>query len=222
MIDWSVAKMAAIPIASVHTEDGITDWSSVGRIYEHLACFYLSSVGFKAEIKDAAGYDILCECPDGRFFKVEVKSTTGKVLNACSSRGQRSTPVYRFSGMRNKAGSDVFMFFDRKTNYMALRLSEEMGDLKDKFELSHTEFSEYFTNHHLQRLISFSPPEDASYIFPTNGELLKLNRGFVRSNIDLVHEMKSIGVWQSTLSKFFGIGDKEWIRRICREDRSTQ
>ena len=221
MLDWSVARMAGIPNTSDHTEDDLTDWSSVGRIYEHLACFYLSSVGFKAEIKDAAGYDILCECPNGRFFKVEVKSTTGKFLNACNSRRQGSTPIYRFSGMRNKAGSDVFMFFDRKTNYMAMRLSEEMGDLKDKFELQHNEFSEYYTNHHLQRLTSFSPSKDASYIFPTNGERLKLNRGFVRSNIDLIHEMKSIGVWQSTLSKFFGIGDKEWIQRICREDRSS-
>ena len=49
------------------------NWKPVGRIYEHLACYYLSSVGITAEIKDGAGYDLLCETPNGVFFKVEVK-----------------------------------------------------------------------------------------------------------------------------------------------------
>ena len=52
-------------------------------------------------------------------------------------------------------------------------------------------------------------------------EKLKLNRDWVRDNVNIIHEMKSFGIWQSRISKLFDIGDVDWIRRICREDRNT-
>ena len=121
MIDWAVNRKVTIPPVSVHDEDAVTDWASIGRIYEHLACYYLSTVGFKAEIKDAAGYDILCECPDGKFFRVEVKSSTPRNYTG------RVKQEINFSGLRNKARADVFMFFDRNTNHMVIKFCGARG-----------------------------------------------------------------------------------------------
>ena len=223
MIDWSTERQLAIPPVSGHVEENVpaSGWSSIGRIYEHLACYYLSSIGFKAEIKDAAGYDILCECPDGKFFKVEVKSSIGRINSACKSRTARSTKVYRFSGIGNKAASDMFMFFDRATNFVVIKTRSEMGRLGTNCEISGYDFSEYSTNRHLSRIKDFGGYEDNTYLFPTTEETLKLNRSWVKDNMDLVAEMKAKGLWGSTLSKILGIGDKHWMQRIQRQHRNS-
>ena len=223
MIDWSTERQVAIPPISEHDEENVpaSGWADIGRIYEHLACYYLSSVGFKAEIKDAAGYDILCECPDGKFFKVEVKSSNGKILAACNGRRARTTKIYRFSGISKKAAADLFMFFDRSTNFVVIKTCSEMGILNNYYELSESDFSEYNTNRHLSRIKAFSGSADNEYLFPTNEETLKLNRSWVKDNMDLVAEMKAKGVWTSTLSKILGIGDTHWIKRIQRQHRNS-
>jgi hypothetical protein len=214
MIDWAVNRKVTIPPVSVHDEDAVTDWASIGRIYEHLACYYLSTVGFKAEIKDAAGYDILCECPDGKFFRVEVKSSTPRNYTG------RVKQEINFSGLRNKARADVFMFFDRNTNHMVIKFADELdisGDYKSFTMLS---FSDYHTQTSLAKLTSYVPGNELSYVSPSPDEALKLNRDWVLDNIDLVHQMKNKGIWQSTISKLFGIGDACWIKRISREDKN--
>lgn len=219
MLDWSIKKQTVVPLLSGHDEQGVVDWSHIGRVYEHLACYYLSSAGFKAEIRDAAGYDILCECPDGKFFKVEVKSTSGTVLSACKSRCKRTSKTFKYTGLKNKAVSDLFMFFDRTTNYMVMKTRQEMGECKAKIEISGKEFSEYNTNYHLSRIKSFSGSIDNSYIFPTEEDSVRLNRNWVRNNMDLVDEMKGKGIWQSTIAKILGVGDKWWVIRVHREHR---
>ena len=219
MINWSINKQTAVPICSNHSEDGVVDWKGVGRIYEHLACYYLSSAGFKAEIKDAAGYDLLCECPSGKFFKVEVKSSSGKLLAACSSRNKRTSRAFCFNGIQTKSAADLFMFFDRKTNHMVVKTRDEMGDLKDSIEISPFDFSEYQTNHHLLRIKSFIGSDDNAYIFPTKETELRLNRGWVRDNMEIVEDLKDRGVLTSAMSKMFGSGDCNWIRRMLREHR---
>ena len=223
MIDWSTERQVAIPPISEHDEENIpaSGWADIGRIYEHLACYYLSSVGFKAEIKDAAGYDILCECPDGKFFKVEVKSSIGRINAACKGSRARTTKVYRFNGLGNKAAADLFMFFDRSTNFVVIKTRSEMGTLNNSCEISGYDFSEYNTNRHLSRIKAFSGSADNEYLFPTTEETLKLNRSWVKDNMDLVAEMKAKGVWTSTLSKILGIGDTHWIKRIQRQHRNS-
>ena len=221
MINWSTERQVAIPPVSGHDEENIpaSGWSDIGRIYEHLACYYLSSVGFKAEIKDAAGYDILCECPDGKFFKVEVKSSIGRINAACKSRKGRTTKVHRFHNIHKKAAADLFMFFERSTNFVVIKTRSEMGTLKTSIEISGYDFSEYNTNRHLSRIKAFSGSAYNTYLFPTTEETLKLNRSWIKDNMDLVAEMKAKGVWTSTLSKILGIGDKHWIQRIQRQHR---
>lgn len=223
MIDWSTERQVAIPPVSEHDEENIpaSDWSSIGRIYEHLACYYLSSVGFKAEIKDAAGYDILCECPDGKFFKVEVKSSIGRINAACKGRSARTTKVHRFNGISKKAAADLFMFFERSSNFVVIKTRSEMGSLNTNCEISGYDFSEYNTNRHLSRIKAFSGSADNEYLFPTTEETLKLNRSWVKDNMDLVAEMKAKGVWTSTLSRILGIGDTHWIKRIQRQHRNS-
>lgn len=222
MFDWPVPQRISIPVVSNHIEytDGV-DWTAVGKIYEHLACFYLSSVGFKADLKDRAGYDILCETPDGCFFKVEVKSSRKKCRTAGSSRCRRIGGSYTFGGMKTKNPADMFIFFDRATNYAVVRLREEMGSIANNYEIGNPEFSEYYTNYHFNRIRTFTAPNPLTHIFPDHEEKLKLNRDWVRDNVNIIHEMKSFGIWQSRISKLFDIGDVNWIRRICREDRNT-
>ena len=210
IIDWSIARRTVIPPVSTHSEDDVKDWSAVGRIYEHLACYYLSSVGFKAEIKDAAGYDILAECPDGTFFKVEVKSSTPRP----------TVPIMTFGGMKNKAIADVFMFFDRTTNYMHLMFAEEVDCSSEQKCVTTNVFSDYHTQLGLSKLSSFVPSDDLAFVAPAPEVELKLNRDWVLDNVDLVHQMRGEGIWASTISKVFCLGDPNWIRRICREDRN--
>ena len=212
MIDWSVFRQVEIPTVATHDENEVTDWSAVGRIYEHLACYYLSTVGFKAEIKDAAGYDILCECPDGKFFRVEVKSSTSR-LNTGRLKQQ-----INFSGLRNKARADVFMFFDRNTNHMVIKFADELDISGGAKSFTMLSFSDYHTQASLAKLTSYAPGNELSYVSPSPDEALKLNRDWILDNIDLVHQMKSKGIWQSTISKLFGIGDRSWIKRISREN----
>lgn len=218
MIDWAIRRRVVVPEPSSHSEDDVKDWAAIGRIYEHLACYYLSAAGFKAEIKDAAGYDILCECPDGKFFKVEVKSSTPR--NRSENNKRRIKQEISFGGMKNKAIADVFMFFDRTTNHMHLMFAEEVDCSLNKKILTAHVFSDYHTQLGLSKLSSFVPSDDLAFISPSPKEELKLNRDWVLDNVDLVHQMKSEGIWASTISKVFCLGNPNWIRRICREDRN--
>ena len=235
MIDWAIRRRVVIPEPSSHSEDGVQDWADIGRIYEHLACYYLSSVGFKAEIKDAAGYDILAECPDGKFFKVEVKSSTPRVY---CDRAQGSM---NFGGMRKKAIADVFMFFDRTTNYMHLMFAEEVDCSVERKCLTMHVFSDHNTQLGLSRLSSFVPSDDLAFVYPSPEEELKLNREWVLDNMDIVQEIndkidlhtkyvstdpkfpkakRGKGVEYNIIAEVFNIGSFQWIRRICRQDRS--
>tara|TARA_R110002033_G_C3792049_1_gene230408 strand:+ start:42 stop:716 length:675 start_codon:yes stop_codon:yes gene_type:complete len=210
MIDWSIRRRVVIPEPSSHSEDDVKNWSAIGRIYEHLACYYLSSVGFKAEIKDAAGYDILAECPDGNFFKVEVKSST--------PRSDKS--IINYGGMSNKACADVFMFFDRTTNHMLLKFAEEINCSLESRGFSPSAFSDYNTQKSLSRLGGFVPEDKLSYVSPLPQEAVKLNRAWVLANMDMIHKLRNNGIWSPAITKLFGLGDRHWIKRICREDRN--
>ena len=218
MIDWAIRRRVVVPEPSSHSEDDVKDWAAIGRIYEHLACYYLSAAGFKAEIKDAAGYDILAECPDGKFFKVEVKSSTPRERRTDTCN--RTQGSMNFAGMRNKAIADVFMFFDRTTNHMHLMFAEEVDCSGEQKCLTMHVFSDYHTQLGLSKLSSFVPGEGLAFVYPSPEEELKLNRDWVLDNVDLVHQMKSEGIWASTISKVFCLGNPNWIRRICREDRN--
>ena len=220
MIDWAIRRRVVVPNPSSHSEDDVKDWSAIGRIYEHLACYYLSAAGFKAEIKDAAGYDILAECPDGKFFKVEVKSSTPREHRTATCN--RTHGSMNFAGMRNKAIADVFMFFDRTTNHMHLMFAGEIDCslLSNAKCLPSHVFSDYHTQLSLSKLSSFVPSNDLDFVHPSPEQELKLNRDWVLDNMDIVHQMKSEGIWASIISKVFGLGDPNWIRRICREDRN--
>ena len=218
IIDWSIPRLVKIPPASTHDEGDVNDWSAIGRIYEHLACYYLSSIGFKAEVKDAAGYDILAECPAGNFFKVEIKSSTHR-----NQKG-RAKQTISFSGMRNKAVSDVFMFFDRNTNHMSIKFPEEIDFSRDRITFTTLGFSDYHTQASLAKLTSYTPDNKLSYVTPSVEEETQLNRNWVLDNMDLVNEMRSAGVWTSSINKMFGLssytGANSWLHRICREDRN--
>ena len=216
MLDWSIRRQVDIPHISGHDEDEVTSWSAVGRIYEHLACYYLSSVGFKSEIKDAAGYDILCECPNGNFFKVEVKSSTPRCRN------NENYSIIKFQGLRNKASADVFMFFDRTTNHMLLKFADEIdcSGRGERHFSCNNHFSEYNTQKSLARLGSFIPKDKYSYTPPLEEESVKLNRAWASDNMDTIHKLKDQGIWQSTISKIFGLGDEKWVARVSREDRN--
>jgi hypothetical protein len=217
IIDWSIPRLVEIPPASIHNEDDVKDWSAIGRIYEHLACYYLSSIGFKAEVRDAAGYDILAECPDGKFFKVEVKSSTPR------NNKSRTKQDISFSGMRNKAVSDLFMFFDRNTNHMVIKFAEEIDFSRHTIYFTTLCFSDYHTQASLAKLTSYIPDNKLSYVAPSAEEETQLNRNWVLDNMDVVHEMRSAGVWTSSINKMFGLssytGKNSWLHRICREDR---
>jgi len=221
MIDWAIRRRVVVPEPSSHSEDDVKDWSAIGRIYEHLACYYLSAAGFKAEIKDAAGYDILAECPNGKFFKVEVKSSTPrKRIDKTYPRGRQDI---KFGGMKNKACADVFMFFDRTTNHMYLMFAEEVDcsllSSNAKCLTMHV-FSDYHTQLSLSKLSSFVPSNDLDFVHPSPEQELKLNRNWVLDNMDVVHQMKSKGIWQSTISKIFGLGNEKWVSRVSLEDRN--
>ena len=217
IIDWSIPRLVEIPPASIHNEGDVKDWSAIGRIYEHLACYYLSSIGFKAELRDAAGYDILAECPDGKFFKVEVKSSTPR-----NNKGRTKQDI-SFSGMRNKAVSDLFMFFDRNTNHMVIKFAEEIDFSRNNIYFTTLCFSAYHTQASLAKLTSYIPDNKLSYVAPSAEEETQLNRNWVLDNMDVVHEMRSAGVWTSSINKMFGLssytGKNSWLHRICREDR---
>ena len=217
IIDWSIPRLVEIPPASIHNEGDVKDWSAIGRIYEHLACYYLSSIGFKAELRDAAGYDILAECPDGKFFKVEVKSSTPR-----NHKGRTKQDI-SFSGMRNKAVSDLFMFFDRNTNHMVIKFAEEIDFSRNNIYFTTLCFSAYHTQASLAKLTSYIPDNKLSYVAPSAEEETQLNRNWVLDNMDVVHEMRSAGVWTSSINKMFGLssytGKNSWLHRICREDR---
>ena len=217
IIDWSIPRLVEIPPASIHNEGDVKDWSAIGRIYEHLACYYLSSIGFKAEVRDAAGYDILAECPDGKFFKVEVKSSTPR------NNKSRTKQDISFSGMRNKAVSDLFMFFDRNTNHMVIKFAEEIDFSRNTIYFTTLCFSDYHTQASLAKLTSYIPDNKLSYVAPSAEEETQLNRNWVLDNMDVVHEMRSAGVWTSSINKMFGLssytGTNSWLHRICREDR---
>jgi len=217
IIDWSIPRFVEIPPASIHNEGDVKDWSAIGRIYEHLACYYLSSIGFKAEVRDAAGYDILAECPDGKFFKVEVKSSTPR------NNKSRTKQDISFSGMRNKAVSDLFMFFDRNTNHMVIKFAEEIDFSRNNIYFTTLCFSDYHTQASLAKLTSYIPDNKLSYVAPSAEEETQLNRNWVLDNMDVVHEMRSAGVWTSSINKMFGLssytGKNSWLHRICREDR---
>lgn len=220
MIDWSIEQRVIIPPVSQHDENDVDDWSAIGRVYEHLACFYLSSIGFKVEIKDAAGYDLLCECPAGKFFKAEIKSSSGSVRNQCKGRRARQSREFKFGGMSNKAAADIFLFFDRNTNFVVIKTRSEINLSSSNHTIQESEFSEYLTYYHLNRIASLEGNIDNTYYAPTPDEELRLNRNWVRDNMDLIDEMKDKGVWQSTISKIFGIGAKDWITRVHREHRN--
>ena len=218
MIDWAIRRRVIIPEPSSHSEDDVKDWSAIGRIYEHLACYYLSAAGFKAEIKDAAGYDILAECPDGKFFKVEVKSSTPRERRTDTCN--RTQGSMNFAGMRNKAVADVFMFFDRTTNHMHLMFAEEVDCSVNHKCLTMHVFSDYHTQLGLSKLSSFVPGEGLAFVYPSPEEELKLNREWVLDNMDIVQEIRGKGIGYNSISEVFNLGSFEWIKRICREDRN--
>ena len=115
------------------------NWTPVGRIYEHLACYYLSSVGITAEIKDGAGYDLLCETPNGVFFKVEVKSVSH------GENGKLRCHV------KNKQVSDVLFVINRNTNFLAIKYRSEFINAS-RIELSKIHFTAEKTQSNLRWL----------------------------------------------------------------------
>jgi len=115
------------------------DWKPVGRIYEHLACYYLSSVGIAAEIKDGSGYDLLCETPNGVFFKVEVKSVSH------GENGKLRCHV------KNKQVSDVLFIINRDTNFLVIKYKSEFVNAS-RVELSKINFTAEKTQSNLRWL----------------------------------------------------------------------
>jgi len=115
------------------------DWKPVGRIYEHLACYYLSSVGIAAEIKDGSGYDLLCETPNGVFFKVEVKSVSH------GENGKLRCHV------KNKQVSDVLFIINRDTNFLVIKYRSEFVNAS-RIELSKINFTAEKTQSNLRWL----------------------------------------------------------------------
>ena len=115
------------------------DWKPIGRIYEHLACYYLSSVGIAAEIKDGSGYDLLCETPNGVFFKVEVKSVSH------GENGKLRCHV------KNKQVSDVLFIINRDTNFLVIKYKSEFVNAS-RIELSKINFTAEKTQSNLRWL----------------------------------------------------------------------
>ena len=142
----------SIPILSEHSEDGQPDWRAIGRIYEHLACYYLSSVGIAAEIKDGAGYDLLCETPNGVFFKVEVKSVS------LGENGRLRCHV------GNKQISDALFLIDRDTNFLIVKYKPEFMRY-DRLEVRPIAFTAEKTQRHLRWLAKVA----GSYTSAVNG-----------------------------------------------------
>ena len=145
----------SIPILSEHSESyatGVPDWRSIGRIYEHLACYYLSSVGIAAEIKDGAGYDLLCETPTGAFFKVEVKSVS------LGHNGRLRCHV------GNKQISDALFLIDRDTNFLIVKYRPQFMKY-NRLEVQPTAFTAEKTQRHLRWLAKVA----GSYTSAVNG-----------------------------------------------------
>lgn len=225
MFDWSVPQRVVIPPASSHSEENVHEWRSIGKIYEHLACFYLASIGFEAEIKGELGYDILCTCPDGRFFKVEVKSgkrthdarVAKRIRHFGNPDGAKPGRV-AFGGMVNKDAADLIMFIERDTNFMVLRLADELPELKRQYVIPSIEFSKFYTNYHLNRVAVQAVPADTEYVFPDAKEQIKLNRSWARDNVDLIQDMYSKGIPKNKLGRIFGLDDKsgKWVNRLIK------
>ena len=167
MISLTNEAPVSIPILSEHSEDGQTDWRAIGRIYEHLACYYLSSVGIAAEIKDGAGYDLLCETPTGAFFKVEVKSSTCRINRHWSRQRKcyydREYQSYRI-GVKNKGISDVLIIICRETNFLVIKYKAEFTG-KQNLQIKDTAFTAEKTQRHLRWLAKVA----GSYTSAVNG-----------------------------------------------------
>ena len=152
MIFLTNETQVSIPILSEHSEDGQPNWMAIGRIYEHLACYYLSSVGIAAEIKDGAGYDLLCETPTGAFFKVEVKSVS------LGHNGRLRCHV------GNKQISDALFLIDRDTNFLIVKYRPQFMKY-NRLEVQPTAFTAEKTQRHLRWLAKVA----GSYTSAVNG-----------------------------------------------------
>ena len=167
MISLTNETPVSIPILSEHSEDGQPNWKAIGRIYEHLACYYLSSVGIAAEIKDGAGYDLLCETPTGAFFKVEVKSSTSQQRHQWSPRLKcyydRKYQSYCIP-VKNKGISDVLIIICRETNFLVIKYKAEFTG-KNGLHIKDTSFTAEKTQRHLRWLAKVA----GSYTSAVNG-----------------------------------------------------
>lgn len=167
MISLTNETQVSIPILSEHSEDGQPNWKAIGRIYEHLACYYLSSVGIAAEIKDGAGYDLLCETPTGAFFKVEVKSSISHQRHQWSPRLKcyydRKYQSYCIP-VKNKGISDVLIIICRETNFLVIKYKAEFTG-KNGLHIKDTAFTAEKTQRHLRWLAKVA----GSYTSAVNG-----------------------------------------------------
>ncbi len=88
---------------------GLSAPLQMGKAAEHLACAELLMQGWNACLADAGlPYDILVELRDGRFARVQVKSTGMDLTSFTKKNGRgRSVsmqPVYRFALRKSRTG----------------------------------------------------------------------------------------------------------------------
>lgn len=84
--------------------DGISKSLQVAKAGEYLVCAELILQGYNAMLSDAGSpYDILVELSNGRFIKIQVKSTCDLLIRKPTiNRKYGTSPAYRFAIRRSR------------------------------------------------------------------------------------------------------------------------
>lgn len=86
-------------------EDGLSSSLQIGKAAEHIACADLILQGYNAFLADAGlPYDLVADRGDGRFWRVQVKSTCGIMRKRPKPGGRFYHEVYRFALRHGRVG----------------------------------------------------------------------------------------------------------------------
>jgi len=206
MNSYSTPRLASIPPVMPNEFTGDRSKThQLGYIYESLACYYLACIGIKAEVKDGDGYDLLCESPDGSFFKAEVKASSGWIQDNWK-------PVYNYAGLKNKETSSVFIFMNATTNHCVIKFKNEMGNafISGSFNVTSKDFSDYQTQLALKKLADVAGVvnPDAPIMEADEEEKAQLTRDWLFQNADKIQTMQDAGLSGNDIAEMFSVTRK--------------
>jgi len=98
---------------------------NIGRIGENLAAYYLERAGINCTIVDRKGSDIWCAMPNGKMFRIEVKTTLNE--RYFTPKDKPYGKLSCFFTVQNKT-SDQYMFINLKRRLFVIKNRAELTE----------------------------------------------------------------------------------------------